>query len=152
MTRSLMRPLGAMFLSLSLVACGNPIAAEATPANPVLGIDLGGAPGAAPPAAGRSGHEGMHHPQRGVVMAHSGHAQAPGTGTVNAVDAAKRTVNVSHGPIPALGWPSMRMELEVGPAVNLQALQPGMRIDFTIEHAEGDRYIIQSVRPAGGGR
>ena len=150
MTTSLLRLFGALFLTLFLVACGSPIAAEATPANPVLGIDLGGAPGTAAPARGMSGHD--DHPRRGLVTAHAGHAQAQGTGTVNAVDAERRTINVSHGPIPALGWPSMRMDFEVGPAVNLQTLQPGMRIDFTIEHAEGGRYILQSVKPAGGGR
>ena len=45
----------------------------------------------------------------------------------------------------------MTMDFAVAPAVDLQALKPGSRVNFTIEHADGDRYVIQSVTPAGGG-
>jgi Cu/Ag efflux protein CusF len=80
------------------------------------------------------------------------HASAPGTGTINAVNPAARTINVTHGPIPALGWPSMTMDFQVGPAVDVQTLRPGAHINFMIEHAEGGGYIIRSVAPAGARR
>src|SRR4051794_12335607 len=150
MTISFVRPFGAALLFLSLAACVNPISAEATPRAPVLGVDLGGAPGTPATDASMTGH-GMHS-RSGMVMAHAGHSQAQGSGTVNAVNAAAHTINLSHGPISALGWPAMTMDFAVGAGVNLQALQPGMRVNFTIEHAEGDRYVIQSITPASGGR
>jgi Cu/Ag efflux protein CusF len=150
MIPSLLRPFGAALLSLSLAACVNPVSAEPPP-TPVLGFDLGGAPGTSAPDAGMTGQENMHS-RNGIVMAHSGHAQAQASGTVNAVNAAARTINLSHGPISSLGWPAMTMEFAVGPRVDLQALQPGMRVNFTIEHADGDRYVIQSITPASGGR
>lgn len=151
MTSPCLRPLGAAFLSIALAACAAPVSADATPASPVLGVDLGGAPGPGmpaetPPARRRAAGKGA------TVLAHAGHRPVQATGTVNAVDGVAHKINVSHGPIAALGWPAMRMDFDVAPEIDLKALQPGMRINFTIEHAEGDRYIVRSVKPASGGR
>ena len=152
MTIYFVRPLGVALLSLPLAACAAPVSAEATsalPVPPVLGVDLGGAPGRAVVDAVKAipGHAG---PAPGIVVAHSGHARVQDSGAVTAINAAARTITVKHAPIAALGWPSMTMDFPVGPAVDLQALRPGMRINFTIEHGEGDRYVIQSLTPAGG--
>ena len=38
---------------------------------------------------------------------HEGHDHVHGTGTVNSVDEAGRKINLSHGPIPQVGWPAM---------------------------------------------
>ena len=38
-------------------------------------------------------------------MAHAGHNDAHGTGTINAVDPAQHKVTLSHNPIPEIGWP-----------------------------------------------
>jgi Cu/Ag efflux protein CusF len=88
----------------------------------------------------------------GTQMAHSGHAHVQGTGTVNSVDAANRKVNVTHGPIPTIGWPSMTMDFAVAPAVDLNTVKPGIRIKFDMEQGQGGMYVIQSITPAGGGR
>jgi len=95
---------------------------------------------------------GMHAPRRTMQMAHAGHAHAQGTGTVNSVDAAAHKLNVSHGPIPTIGWPPMTMDFAVAPSVDLQGVQPGTRINFTIEQGDGGMYVIQSITPAGGAR
>lgn len=155
MTPFSMRPLGVALLSLSLAAGAAPVSAGASPATPVLGIALGGAPGAAPaPGASRamSGRMDMHQPRSGMVMAHAGHNDAQGNGTVNSVDAAQHKINISHGPIPAIGFPAMTMDFAVAPAVDLRAVKPGMRVDFTVEQGAGGMYEIQSVTPSGGGR
>lgn len=88
----------------------------------------------------------------GTQTAHSGHAHVQGTGTVNSVDAANRKVNVTHAPIPTIGWPSMTMDFAVAPAVDLNAVKPGIRIKFDMEQGQGGMYVIQSITPAGGGR
>jgi Cu(I)/Ag(I) efflux system periplasmic protein CusF len=94
---------------------------------------------------------GMSHPSgRNMRMAHSGHAHAQGTATVNSVDAAAHKVNVSHGPISAIGFPAMTVDFEVAPSVDLKAVTPGTRINFTVERDEGGMYVIQSIAPAGG--
>ncbi len=85
-------------------------------------------------------------------MAQEGHAGAHGTGTVTAVNAAQRRIGMQHEPIPALGWPSMAMEFAVAPSVNLQAVQPGSRVNFSIEKGPDGMYVIQSIQPAGAAR
>src|SRR5262249_51136845 len=95
---------------------------------------------------------GMHASEHKVQMAHSGHTHAQGSGTVNSVDAAAHRLNVSHGPIPTIGWPAMTMDFAVAPSVDLHGVQPGTRINFTIEQGDGGMYVIQSITPAGGAR
>jgi Cu/Ag efflux protein CusF len=68
-----------------------------------------------------------------MQMAHEGHNDAHGTGTVNSVDPAQHKVNVSHSPIPEIGWPAMTTEFPVAPTVDLKAIRPGTRVNFTIE-------------------
>jgi Cu(I)/Ag(I) efflux system protein CusF len=88
----------------------------------------------------------------GMKMAHSGHAHAQGTGTVNSIDASAHRINVSHGPIPAIGFPAMTMDFAVAPSVDLQAVKPGTRVNFTVEKGQGGMYVIQSIAPASGSR
>lgn len=87
-------------------------------------------------------------------MDHSGHAtqtaqpQAAGaTGKVNAVDPAKRVVNLSHGPIAALGWPAMTMDFAVAPSVDLKALRPGAEVAFTVGKDAAGMYRIETLTP-----
>jgi len=94
---------------------------------------------------------GMKHaPGRNMQMAHSGHTHSQGTGTVNSIDAAAHKVNVSHGPISAIGFPAMTMDFEVAPSVDLKTVKPGTRVNFTVEQGQGGMYVIQSIKPAGG--
>jgi Cu(I)/Ag(I) efflux system periplasmic protein CusF len=137
-------------LPIALIACMNsaPTVAEQDTAVP-LGIDLGGSgPVAAPerPVAVPTQHGGE------MQMAHAGHNDAHGIGTVNSVDPAQRKVNLSHNPIPAIGWPAMTMDFPVAPSVDFRGLKPGMRVNFTIERGEGGMYEIRAIVPAGGGR
>ena len=144
------QPFGAV-LCLLLAACGSAVSAEATPNAPVLGIDLGGAPAVATPMTGvdHSGHSAKSLP---VQMAHEGHAHVQGTGTVNAVDVSNRKVNVTHAPIPKIGWPTMTMDFGVAPSVDLNGVKSGTRIKFDMEQGGDGMYVIQSIMPAGGGR
>ena len=149
-------------LPIALIACMNPAptVAEQDAAVP-LGIDLGGSgPVTARPtlqAQARGTHAGQGyaaHSQHGgeMQMAHEGRKDAHGSGTVNSVDPAQHKVNVSHNPIPEIGWPAMTMDFAVAPAVDLRALKPGTRVNFTIEQGQGGMYEIRAIAPAGGGR
>ena len=64
-------------------------------------------------------------------------------GKVNSVDAVNRTINLTHKPISALGWPSMTMDFKVAPLVDLGALKPGEAVTFTLgaPDADGDRPV-----------
>jgi Cu(I)/Ag(I) efflux system protein CusF len=121
-------------------------------------MDHGSMPGMTHGSKGRmvADHDSMsgmsHSPAGDMKMAHSGHTHAQGTGTVNSVDAAAHRVNVSHGPIPAIGFPSMTMDFAVAPSVDLHAVTPGTRVNFTVEKGQGGMYVIQSIKPASGSR
>ena len=88
----------------------------------------------------------------GTHAVHDGHADAHATGVVNAVDPAQRKITVTHEPIPAIGWPSMTMDFPVAQAVDLNAVKPGAKVDFTIEKGKNGMYEIQAVQPSGGRR
>ena len=159
MIARLVRPLLMSLVPFGLIACMN------SPPTPVesnaavqLGIDLGGSgpvtassppplPAHAMPAEGASSQRDTE-----VQMAHAGQNDAHGTGTVNAVDPAQHKVNLSHQPIPEIGWPAMTMEFPVAPSVDLKAIKPGTRVNFTIEQPPGGMYEIKAIAPAGGGR
>src|SRR5262245_15782895 len=126
------------------------------------GEGYGRVPAAAP--AGQSStptmdHSAMGHgSMSGMSQSSSGNAQiaqaasVQGTGTVKSVDAAGHKVNLSHDPIPAIGWPAMTMDFAVAPAVDLGALRPGTRVTFMMRRGGDGMYVIQSITPAGGQR
>ena len=160
MIARLYRPLVMGLLPVALLACMNspPTSAEPSAAVP-LGIDLGG-PGpviasAQPELPAHAIHaEAQAAPQQhsGIQMAHAGHNDAHGTGTVNSVDPAQHKVNLSHNPIPEIGWPAMTMEFPVAPSIDLTVIRPGTRVNFTIEQQPGGMYEIRAIAPAGAGR
>jgi len=129
------------------MSSGPTIAEESAPVR--LGIDLGGsgpvlvATGHHPAAAQNSGE---------MQMAHEGHNDAHGTGTINSVDPAQHKVNLSHSPIPEIGWPAMTMDFSVAASVDLKTIKAGTRVNFTIEQGQGGMYEIKAITPAGGNR
>jgi Cu/Ag efflux protein CusF len=72
---------------------------------------------------------------------------ASGTGTVTAVDAAKRKVTLDHGPILAIKWPAMKMEFAVAPSVDLSKVTKGDKVQFTLS-GSGSTYTVQSIGSA----
>src|SRR5262249_8531165 len=147
-------------LPVALIACMNspPTAAEPGAAAP-LGIDLGGSG----PVIASAQPELLAHAIRAeadaasprhsdMQMAHAGHNHAHGTGTGNSVHPGQPKVNLSHNPIPEIGWPAMTMESPVAPSIDLTAIKPGTRVNFTIEQQPGGMYEIRAITPAGGAR
>ena len=162
MITRLYRPLVMSLAPIALIACMSsaPTIAEETAAPP-LGIDLGGSgPVTASPeprmmaAAAVTGEDHAAHQQRTgeMPMAHGPENDAHGSGTVNSVDPAQHKLNLSHAPIPEIGWPAMTMDFPVAASVDLKTIKPGTGVNFTIEKGQGGMYEIKSVTPAGGGR
>ena len=156
------RPLMAL-LPLALIACTSPGPTVTDAGNAPLGIDLGGSGPVAAPARPQTSMrptrvgEGASRPSgemqmAHVQMAHAGQDDAHGTGRVNSVDPAQHKVNLSHQPIPEIGWPAMTMDFPVAASVDLNAITPGARVDFTIDKGQGGMYEIKAIAPAGGGR
>jgi len=146
------RPLVIGLLPIALIACmnsGSTVAEEG--ATVPLGVDLGGS-GPVTAAAPAERHAPYPQHRSEMQMAHAGHNDAHGTGTINSVDPAQHKVNLSHNPIPDIGWPAMTMDFPVAPSVDLKAIKPGSRVNFTIEQGQGGMYEIKAMTPAGGGR
>ena len=72
-----------------------------------------------------------------------------GKGVVNSVDAAGHKVNLSHEPIPAIGWPAMKMNFPVAASVDLKGVKAGTQVEFTLEKNPAGTYEIKSMTPAG---
>jgi Cu/Ag efflux protein CusF len=162
MIARLFRPLTMSLAPLALIACMNssPTIAEQAAAV-TLGIDLGGSgpvtarpePLALVAAAVVSESHAAHRQHTGEVLtAHGTESDAHGSGTVNSIDLAQNKLNMNHGPIPEIGWPSMTMDFPVARSVDLKAIKPGTRVNFTIKKQPDGMYEINAITPAGGGR
>jgi Cu(I)/Ag(I) efflux system membrane fusion protein len=84
-------------------------------------------------------------------------AQAPAPaalragGSVTGIDAPAGRVEIDHGPIPALNWPSMTMEFPVADKAQLSGLKKGDKVQFDLRgkpDANGE-YVIEKIAPAG---
>jgi Cu/Ag efflux protein CusF len=127
-------------VALSADNPANPDAPSAPFVRPVNILATGGAPVTTVPSTAMMMAQATPGPAPGKVSA---------TGTVNSVDPAKHTVNVTHAPIKALGWPSMTMDFPVNPSIDLKAVKPGEKIGFSLGGADasGNRRIEQ-LQPA----
>lgn len=76
---------------------------------------------------------------------------AQGSGMVNSVYPSGHKINLSHGAIPAIGFPAMTMDFAVAPSVDLSTIKTGTHVNFTLQRSADGMYVIQSVTPAGGG-
>jgi Cu(I)/Ag(I) efflux system membrane fusion protein len=75
----------------------------------------------------------------------SGVSSAFGSGIVNAIDMQARHLRVRHGPIDELGWTAMTMEFDVLPGVELEKVQVGKNIHFSIVQNEVGDYVIDTI-------
>ena len=57
-------------------------------------------------------------------------------GTVNSVDAAARTANVTHGPMTEIGMPGMTMEFALDASVDPAGLPIGQEVQLLLEQGE----------------
>lgn len=67
-------------------------------------------------------------------------------GTINAVDPAARTANVTHGPLAEIGMPGMTMDFPLGDDLDAGALATGPAEVGIIVDGEG-RMVLASVSP-----
>ena len=72
---------------------------------------------------------------------------ASGTGTVTALNVARRRVTLDHGPMPDIKWSAMKMEFPVAPVVDLSKVKTGDKVRFTLS-GSGDKYTVQAISPA----
>ncbi|MEW5727055.1 MAG: efflux RND transporter periplasmic adaptor subunit [Pseudomonadota bacterium] len=67
-----------------------------------------------------------------------------GEGVVEAVKDGGRVFAMNHGPIPAIGWPAMAMDLTVAEDAGAAGIQAGQKIRFAVgKDAEGMFQIVK---------
>ena len=67
------------------------------------------------------------------------------SGRVDEVDRETRRIRISHGPIDALGWPSMTMIFPVKPTVDLGQVDAGQDIRFALVQEHAGEYVIERI-------
>ena len=99
------------------------------------------------PAALADKSHGMDHsnmPMSAEQMKEAVHAKA----VINSIG--DGTANVSHDPIPEIGWPAMTMDFAAAENVDLTGLKPGMSLHVEVTKKGGNDYIISQIhRPDG---
>lgn len=73
---------------------------------------------------------------------------ATGTGMVHAVTPDGK-LTISHDPVPVLGWPSMRMDMDVA-GIETADVPLDTQIEFDLAEGEDGLYVIVGLRTAGG--
>lgn len=94
-----------------------------------------------------SGHGQMDHGDMKMVDVKPG-TEAAGVGVLNSVDTDKGVVNLTHEPMPELGWPKMTMDLPVTRHVDLGGAKPGDRIEFKLKLGRDKQYRVIEMAPA----
>jgi len=73
---------------------------------------------------------------------------ASGKGTVNKIDAATATVNISHEAIPSIQWPAMTMDFKVANKKVLSGIKAGQVVTFGLTKEAKTGYVISHIEPA----
>jgi len=55
--------------------------------------------------------------------------------------------NVSHGPIPDIGWPAMTMDLTLLDGAEIGAVKPGDQVMMMLEKAPDGMFGIRALMP-----
>jgi len=71
--------------------------------------------------------------------------EASGVGVINSLDADKGMVNLTHEPMPDLGWPVMTMDLPVTKRVDLGAVKPGDKVKFKLKLGRDKQYRVTEM-------
>jgi Cu/Ag efflux protein CusF len=76
-------------------------------------------------------------------------AQAPqhlAQGTVNSVDQAAGTVNISHGAVASANWPAMAMSFKLANPAAAADIGPGQRVEFRFTIAGGMDATVTEIK------
>lgn len=73
---------------------------------------------------------------------------ANGRGTINKIDNAAGSVNISHEAIPAIKWHAMTMDIKVADKKILSGLKAGQAVTFGLTRDTQAGYVISHIEPA----
>jgi Cu/Ag efflux protein CusF len=90
--------------------------------------------------AADGGTPAMPNMPQGQRPAHMAH------GTVNSIDTAAGTVNISHGPVASANWPAMSMTFKLANPSAASGIEPGQRIEFEFTIAGGMDATVTNIK------
>lgn len=67
-------------------------------------------------------------------------------GTVNSIDQAAGTVNISHGPVASANWPAMSMTFKLANPSAASGIEAGQRVDFKFTIAGGMDATVTEIK------
>jgi Cu(I)/Ag(I) efflux system protein CusF len=73
-------------------------------------------------------------------------AEHTGRGTLNSIDRAAGTVNISHEAVASAGWPAMTMSFKLADPAAAPELTGGQRSEFTFTTDGGG--TVTEIKPA----
>lgn len=68
-------------------------------------------------------------------------------GTVKTIRAGQGKIKIEHGPIDRLGMPAMTMMFKVNDPSQLEGLEKGSTVDFSVDNSSGG-FVITNIKPA----
>ncbi len=95
-----------------------------------------------------SGEKMIDHGSMNHGEAMPGETEASGVGVVNSIDADKGMINLTHEPMPELGWPTMTMDLPVTKRVDLGGVKAGDKVDFKLKLGRDKKYRVTEMESA----
>ncbi len=69
-------------------------------------------------------------------------------GTVNSIDQATGTVNISHEPVASANWPAMTMSFKLANPSAVGGIELGQRVDFKFTIAGGMVATVTEIKRA----
>ncbi|MEZ5877563.1 MAG: copper-binding protein [Tepidamorphaceae bacterium] len=86
----------------------------------------------------------------GTSHEHGGHANmAEGVHTTGEVHTiGENSVNVSHDPIPDIGWPAMRMDLPLLEGADIDGVAEGDKVMIMLEMGPDGSYGVRALEKA----
>ena len=68
-------------------------------------------------------------------------------GTLNAIDAGVGMVTVSHGPVPSLNWPPMKMDFALANPSLVAGVTPGTKVAIEFVERQPGEWVITALKP-----
>lgn len=69
-------------------------------------------------------------------------------GTLNSIDQAAGTINISHGPVASANWPGMTMSFKLADRSAAANLAPGQKVAFHFTIESGMSATVTQISPA----
>jgi Cu/Ag efflux protein CusF len=105
--------------------------------------------GCDPATDGGTTAEGANMPATPAMPQAGQHgAEHMGEGTVNSIDLAAGTVNISHGPVASANWPGMTMTFKLADPSAAANVTPGEEVEFRFTIESGMSATVTQISPA----